>query len=138
MGDYLDFKRNVLNTPHPMFGAMPPGFGVGDLPARYNDGFLVFNAVTGDQTSAAIPVDANAIELVATFSDLHTGCTITVLAADGVTPLAVFPGVSTLKSSNLYAGFAENNQLLGGGSFLFAVSAWSGTGTLTLKVRRTG
>jgi hypothetical protein len=138
MGDYLNYPRNVLNTPHPMFGALPPGFGIGDMPQSYDDGIVAFNAVTGNQTSTPIDIAGQAIELVAVFSDLHTSCTITVIASDGVTTLATFNGVSTLNSGNLYVGFAEQRVLVGGGALTFVLSNYSGTGTLTLKVRRTG
>ena len=137
MGDYLNFKRNVLNTPHPIYGNMPPGFGVGDLPTAFESGIVVFNAVTGNQTSAGFPINANAIELAATFSDATTSCDIQVQLADG-TPFTTFTGVNALRPTNLYAGFAQQRQLLGGGALKFALQNFNGVGTISLTVRRTG
>ena len=138
MADYLpSYKRNVLNTPHPIYGQMPPGFGVGDLPTAFESGTVVFNAVTGNQTSSAIEIAANAIELAATFSDGATSCDIQVQLYDG-TPFTTFTGVNALSPTNLYAGFAEQRQLLGGGKLKFELLNFVGSGTLTLVCRRTG
>jgi hypothetical protein len=98
----------------------------------------VFNAITANATSGLIDVAANAIELTATFSDLHTSCTITVFLADGETVVATWNNVSTLHSGNLYAGFAEQRKLIGGGSLVFQVSNYDGSGSITLLVKRTG
>jgi hypothetical protein len=46
--------------------------------------------------------------------------------------------VSTLNSGNLYAGFAEQRKLIGGGSLVFQVSNYDGAGSITISVRRTG
>jgi hypothetical protein len=137
VGDYLNYQRNVLNTPHPIYGNCV-GFSVGDLPKTYEVGLTVFNAITANTTSPAIDVAANAIELGATFSDLHTSCSITVYLADGVTQIANFDNVSTLNSSGLYVGFFDQRVIIGGGKLVFKASNWSGSGTLTLLVRRTG
>ena len=131
------YPRAVLNTPHPIYGKMPPGFGVGDLPTAFESGTVVFNTVTGNQTSAAIEIAANAIELAATFSDGLTQCDIQVQLYDG-TPFTTFTGVNSLSPTNLYAGFAEQRQLLGGGKLKFEILNFVGSGTLTLVVRRTG
>ena len=71
----------------------------------------------------------------ATFSDLHTSCTITVFLADGETVVATWNNVSTLNSGNLYAGFAEQRKLIGGGSLVFQVSNYDGAGSITLSVQ---
>ena len=135
---YLNYPRAVLNTPHPMYGDIGPGFGVGDLPQSYQAGVPVFNAISANATSAAIPIDANAIEMTAAFSDLHTSCSLSVCLADGVTQIAEFDGVSTLNADNLFVGFAEQRVVIGGGSLIFKVTNYSGTGTFSLSVRRTG
>ena len=114
---YLNYPRAVLNTPHPVYGGNLAGFGVGDLPTQFESGLAVFTAITANATSGLIDVAANAIELDATFSDLHTSCTITVFLADG---------------------FAEQRKLIGGGSLVFQVSNYDGAGSITLSVRRTG
>ena len=124
---YLNYPRAVLNTPHPMYGDIGPGFGVGDLPQSYQAGVPVFNAIS-----------ANAIEMTAAFSDLHTSCSLSVCLADGVTQIAEFDGVSTLNADNLFVGFAEQRVVIGGGSLIFKVTNYSGTGTFSLSVRRTG
>jgi hypothetical protein len=120
-----------------MYGALPPGFGVGDLPTAFESGIAVFNSVTGNQTSVAIEVAANAIELAATFSDNLTSCDIQVKLASG-TIFTTFTGVNNLRPNNLYAGFAEQRALLGGGALQFVLLNFSGTGSLSLIVRRTG
>jgi hypothetical protein len=135
---YLNYPRAVLNTPHPIYGGNLAGFGVGDLPTQFESGIPVFNAITANATSGLIDVAANAIELTATFSDLHTSCTITVFLADGETVVATWNNVSTLHSGNLYAGFAEQRKLIGGGSLVFQVSNYDGSGSITLLVKRTG
>jgi len=135
---YLNYPRAVLNTPHPIYGGDLAGFGVGDLPTQFEAGIPVFNAITANATSGLIDVAANTIELTATFSDLHTSCTITVFLADGETVVATWNNVSTLNSGNLYAGFAEQRKLIGGGSLVFQVSNYDGSGSITLLVKRTG
>ena len=95
---YLNYPRAVLNTPHPIYGGDLAGFGVGDLPTQFESGIPVFNAITANATSGLIDVAANAIELTATFSDLHTSCTITVFLADGET---VVEGCLCLASARL-------------------------------------
>ena len=135
---YLNYPRAVLNTPHPIYGGGLAGFGVGDLPTQFETGITVFTAITANTTSGLIDVAANAIELDASFSDLHTSCSITVFLADGKTVVATWDNVSTLKSGNLYAGFAEQRKLIGGGQLIFQVSNYSGAGSITLSVRRTG
>jgi hypothetical protein len=111
---------------------------VGDLPTQFESGIPVFTAITANETSGLIDVAANAIELDVSFSDLHTSCSITVLLADGETVFATWNNVSTLNSGNLYAGFAEQRKLIGGGQLMFQVSNYDGAGSITLLVRRTG
>jgi hypothetical protein len=136
---YLNYKRAVLNTPHPMYGGGLEGFGVGDLDSAFELALPIFPAaITADSTSLAIEVAANAIAITAQFSDLHTGCSILVFLADGVTKIAEFDNVSALNADKLYVGFAQQRVVIGGGALIFQVTNWSGTGSLTLGVRRTG
>lgn len=132
------FQRDVTGRPHPMYGIDKGGFSIGDLSNSYQEGALVFDTISAPATSAPIALGANAIELVPQFSDTTTSCDITVYLADGVTAYAVFPQLSILNSRNVFAGFYEQRSFIGGGALIFKASNWFGTGTLTLRVRRTG
>lgn len=137
MGDYLNYKRNVLNTPHPMYGGGLEGFTIADLPSSGQTGLSIFAAVTGNQTSAAVPIEANAIEITTAVSDNHTSFDLQVYQSDGVTLLWTFKNVNSL-TGDLYLGFAQQRIIIGGGALIFKTANFSGTGTVTCTVRRTG
>lgn len=137
MGDYLNYKRNVLNTPHPMYGGGLEGFTIADLPSSGQVGLTIFNAVTGNQASAAIPIEANAIEITTAVGDNHTSFDLQVYQSDGVTLIYTFRGVNSL-TGDLYLGFAQQRIIIGGGSLIFKIANYSGTGSVSATVRRTG
>lgn len=133
MGGYNGYPRAVLNTPHPMYG-MKPGFGVGDLPTSYRDDFTIFSTASGDQTSPAISLGVNMIELNVKFSDLLTTSDLIVLAADGVTVYATFSALTGAKPDDLYVGFADQ-RVIPTGPFIFKLANFSGPGTVTVKAK---
>lgn len=131
-------ERAILNTPHPVYGIDAGGFSVGDLPACGQIGILAVDAKSADYTSDPVEICANAVELAATFSNVSTKCDITVLAADGTTVLAKFVGASQLNNDNLYVGFYDQRAEIGGGHLHIKVDNFSGGGSVSVKVRRTG
>jgi hypothetical protein len=125
-------------SPHPSMG-LPPRWNVGDLTPSYSTPATLLTAITAGTTSAAINPQANSIEVVPSFTDGTTSCTIEVLNDDGTgtfVSVKTFTGVTIFNASGLEVGEWPTGISLKGRAIKVTVSAIVGPGAITVKILR--
>jgi len=132
-------QRNIINTPHPIYGIDAGGFSVGDLPPSYTSSTPILTDATGNTTSAAVQINANmGAQFTLAFTDAATSCDVTILRADiaGDTPLVTFKGCNNL-TPDLYVGYFDQRVVFSGVAVKVQTSNWVGTGKLSVSGCRT-
>lgn len=129
--------RSTFST-HPMMG-LPSCWKVGDMDPGYDTPQPVITAATGNTTSTAFNANAREVALSVVFSSPAASCTLTVTNDDGTgtfVPVATFPNVSASNDTGLLVGQLVQGITLQGRAIKVVISAWTGTGTLTVNCKR--
>ena len=130
-------RRSTFKT-HPSMG-LPSNWNVGDLEPSYTAQITVLNAVSGNKSSNTCYPHANSIALYPVFSDDTTYTDIVVSSDDGTGNFAVvatFLQVGLLTKNELYVGELVQNITLQGRAVIVSTQNFTGTGTVSIGIKR--
>lgn len=128
-------SKRFNNSLNPMFGNLY-NFSIAELSSSFTDSLVALTTISTDTTSPTINHGGQGVELLATFSDANTTCSIDVSDNLG-NLLKTFKGVSLINHDNLFVTYFETQKFLNGIPITVRAYNFTGSGNVSINVRKT-